>query len=144
MATETETETLTVEDANRRLPLVRAIVQDAIGLKADVVARRERLEDLRERYPDEDDDVSPYSEEVLEMQQSVLADEFRIDGFAEELEQVGAELIDAETGLVEFASTLDGLPVRLSWLFDEPEVGFWRAEDDKPINRKPLELTEAG
>ena len=133
---------LTVEDANRRLPLVRAIVKDAIELKSDIIGRQDRLLELRERYPELNEDGSPYSEEVLQMEESLEADEIRIDEFICELGQVGARLINAEAGLVEFASTLDGTPVRLSWMFDEPEVGFWRSEDDQPADRKPIALSE--
>lgn len=140
----TEDLTLTVDEANLRLPLVRAIVKDAIDLKADVLARQDRLLELRERYPDNAEDRTPYSEEVQDMERSLQADENRIGLFADELEEVGAELMDAQTGLVEFASTLDGEPVRLSWMYDEPHVCFWRSQTDEPIDRKPLELTEAG
>ena len=131
---------LTVGDANRRLPLVRVIVRDAMELKNDVLARQGRLMDLRERYPDEQDDGSPYSEEVLQMEESLEADEIRIDDFVSELRDVGADLVDAESGLVEFASSLDGLPIRLSWLFDESEIRFWRSEDGESADRKPLEM----
>lgn len=132
---------LTVADVNRRLPLVRAIAQDAMRLKADVLVRQGRLTELRERYP-ADDDGSPYSEEVLEMEESLEADEIRIDEYSAELQQVGAELVDSELGLVEFASSLDGQPIWLSWMFDEPEVCFWRAEGDGAVDRRPLVLTE--
>ena len=140
----TEDLLLTVDEANLRLPLVRAIVKDAVDLKTDVLARQDRLLELRERYPDNDEDQSPYSEEVQDMERSLQADENRIGLYADELEEVGAELMDAQIGLVEFASTLDGEPVRLSWMYDEPLVCFWRSEADAPIDRKPLELTEAG
>ena len=133
---------LTVADANRRLPLVRAITRDAMRLKADVQARQDRLVELRERHPPGDDDESPYSEEVLEMEESVEADEIRIDEFGLELRQVGAELVDAKSGLVEFASELDGQAVWLSWMYDEPEVSFWRADGDRWVDRKPLIMTE--
>ncbi len=132
---------LSVEDANRRLPLVRSIVRDAVELRADLIARQSRLSDLRERYPDEDDD-SPYGEEVLQMEESVENDEIRIDEFVAELRQIGAELVDSETGLVEFSSTLDEEAVRLSWLYDEPEVAYWRSDREAPEDRKPLELTK--
>ena len=62
---------LTVEDANRRLPLVRAIVKDAIELKSDIIGRQDRLLELRERYPELNEDGSPYSEEVLQMEESL-------------------------------------------------------------------------
>ena len=137
-----EDQILTVADANSRLPLVRAIARDAMDLKADVLARQLRLVELRERYPAVDDDESPYSEEVLEMEESLEADEIRIDGFILELQQVGAELVDSEVGLVEFASSLDGQAMWLSWKYDEPEVCYWRADGDEAIDRRPLVLTE--
>ena len=130
---------LTVEEANQRLPLVRAIVRDAIELKADVLARQDRLLELRERYPGENDEKSPYSEEVLQMEESLEADEIRIDDFVQELQEVGANLVDAGSGLVEFASTLDGQSAWLSWMYDEPDVSFWRSDGDEPADRKPLE-----
>ena len=133
---------LTVEDANRRLPLVRAIVRDAVELKSDIIGRQDRLLELRERYPELNEDGSPYSEEVLQMEESLEADEIRIDEFVCELSQVGAKLVNAEAGLVEFASSLDGSPVLLSWMFDEPEVGYWRFQDDEPADRKPIALSE--
>ena len=134
--------TLTIEDANRRLPLVRRIVRDAVELKSDILERQERLLELRELHPELDTDVSPYAEEVLQMEESLEADEIRIDEFTEELVQVGGTLVSAELGLVEFDSVLDGMPIHLSWMYDEAEVGFWRSEADEPVDRKPLQLTE--
>lgn len=135
---------LTVADVNRRLPLVRAIARDAMRLKADVLVRQGRLMELRERYPADDDDESPYSEEVLEMEESLEADEIRIDEYGLELQQVGADLVDSKLGLVEFASSMDGQLIRLSWMYDESEVCFWRAEGDEAVDRRPLVLTEQG
>lgn len=128
-----------VEEANQRLPLVRAIVRDTVELKADVLARQDRLLDLRERYPEEEGNASPYSDEVLQMEESLEADEIRIDELAQELQQVGGKLIDPAAGLVEFASTLDMQPIWLSWMLDEPTVSFWRSQDDAPADRRPLE-----
>lgn len=140
MTTEDSILTLaTVDDANQRLPLVRVIVRDAIELKTDVLARQDRLLDLRERYPDADGASSAYSEEVLQMEESLEADEIRIDELGRELQQVGANLVDPVAGLVEFASTMDDRPIWLSWMFDEPTVSFWRSESDSPTDRKPLE-----
>ena len=76
------------------------------------------------------------------MEESLEADEIRIDGFILELQQVGAELVDSEVGLVEFASSLDGQAMWLSWKYDEPEVCYWRADGDEAIDRRPLVLTE--
>ncbi|MFM7919549.1 MAG: hypothetical protein ACKPJJ_04940, partial [Planctomycetaceae bacterium] len=42
---------LSVNDVNARLPLVRSIVRDVMGLHRDLSERRVRLRELRERYP---------------------------------------------------------------------------------------------
>ena len=75
------------------------------------------------------------------MEESIENDEIRIDGFAAELMQIGGQLVDAETGLVEFVSTLGSEEILLSWMYDEEEVTHWRAEDESPSDRKPLMLT---
>ncbi|MEQ9407280.1 MAG: DUF2203 family protein [Fuerstiella sp.] len=131
---------MSVEDANRRLPLVRVIVKDAVELRADVTARQERLLALRDSYP-EGDLADPYAEEVLQMEQSLEIDEERVAGFADELRQLGAELVDPAAGLVEFPSAQDGEAIRLSWMYNEPEVSYWRAESELPSDRRPLVLT---
>ena len=76
------------------------------------------------------------------MEESVENDEVRLDGYAAELKEIGADLVDSDSGLVEFTSTLGDRSVRLSWLFDEPEVAFWRADWETPADRRPLELSE--
>lgn len=133
--------TLTIEDVNRRLPLVRRIVRDTVELKSDILERQERLLELRELHPELDDDDSLYAEEVLQMEESLETDEIRIDELARELSQIGGDLVSPELGLVEFESLLEGQAVRLSWMYDEPEVGFWRSATDEPAERKPLQFS---
>ena len=131
---------LTLEDANKRLPLVRAISRDAKELKADILMRLKRLQDLRSRKSENVKSDSSNAEEILQVEESIEEDEIRIDELGSELEEIGAHLMDAETGLVEFSSTLDGEEIRLSWLFDEAEVTHWRSLNESPANRKPLVL----
>ncbi|MEZ6125695.1 MAG: DUF2203 family protein [Planctomycetaceae bacterium] len=133
---------LSVEDANRRLPLVSAIVRDAMSLKVDVLQRQERLQEVRGAYSVRADDGSPYSDELLSIEQCVEEDRDQIDAFAEELQQLGANLVDALIGLVEFHSLRDGELVLLSWMFGETDVSYWRRLDDDPLDRHLLESVE--
>lgn len=132
---------ITVDGANRRLPLVRAIVRDAVELKADILSRQARLLELREQCPQAGDGESVYAEEVLQMEESLESDEIRIDEYAGELQQIGGRLVDAVSGLVEFVSTIDKEEVLLSWMYDEAEVAHWRFGHELPSERKPLVLT---
>jgi len=128
---------LTVQEVNQRLPLIRAIVRDVVDLKADILQRQDRLLVLRELHPVVDSDETPYAEEVVAMEDGLVEDGHRLAAFEDELHIVGAVLIDAQTGLVEFASELDGRSIRLSWMPNESEVTFWREASDAVSDRKP-------
>ncbi|MEZ6061854.1 MAG: DUF2203 family protein [Planctomycetaceae bacterium] len=129
---------LTVQQVNQRLPLVRAIVRDVVGLKADVVERQSRLQELRDLHPVSESEQTPWAEEVTAMQDGLAEDELRLIVFESELEDVGGILADARVGLVEFASEIDGRSVVLSWLPGESEVSYWRELSDAITERRPL------
>ncbi len=135
---------LSVQEVNQRLPLVRAIVRDVVELKADVSQRHDRLMEIRELHPAHDAETTPYAEEVMAMRDAITVDEQRLTAFEEELEIVGGVLVDAASGLVEFASELDGRSVWLSWLPSDAEVSYWREASDSVAVRKPLIHEVAG
>lgn len=120
---------LSVEDVNQRLPLVRMIVRDVMELHRDISLRKDRLSALRERHPAADSADSVYEQEVLQMEAELSGDEVRIEGFAQELHQIGGTLTDRASGTVDFPGGLDGGRVRFCWQSDEPEVLFWHPGD---------------
>ena len=77
----------TVEEANLRLPLVRAIVKDIVTLFSDLHDRRERLNEIRHRS-----EQSEYRDEVDAMESELETDIERLDVFVAELSDLGAEL----------------------------------------------------
>lgn len=116
----------TLAEANQRLPLVRAIVGDIVELFRDVQERRQRFSDLIERSPMGTQRIaSPYTEELEQMQADIQADVDRLNGFAQELADLGIELKDPQIGLIDFPTLVDGREVYLCWKLGEPEVGFW-------------------
>ena len=116
----------TLAEANQRLPLVRAIVGDIVELFRDVTERRQRLVDLIERNQLGSKRVhSPYTEELEQMQADIQADVERLNGFAQELAELGIELKDPNIGLIDFPTLVDGREAYLCWKLGEPEVGFW-------------------
>ncbi len=116
----------TLAEANQRLPLVRAIVSDIVELFRDVTERRQRLIDLIERNQLGSKRVaSPYTEELEQMQADIQADVEKLNGFAQELAELGIELKDPNIGLIDFPTLVDGREAYLCWKLGEPEVGFW-------------------
>ena len=115
-----------VAEANQRLPLVRAIVDDIVTLFADVQERRERLTTLVQ--PDATGSkrqASPYTEELDQMDAEIRADIERLNGFAHELAELGVELKDPNIGLCDFPTLVDDHEACLCWKLGEPTVDFW-------------------
>ena len=116
----------TLAEANQRLPLVRVIVNDIVELFRDVTERRQRLIDLIERNQLGSKRVaSPYTEELEQMQSDIQTDVERLNGFAQELVDLGVELKDPNIGLIDFPTLVEGREAYLCWKLGEPEVGFW-------------------
>ena len=129
----------TVDEANRTLPLVRRIVEDAVRqhkvwrekiLELDLVASSTRLDEPRERA------------EQLEKEAQALARE--IDGYQLELSELGIQLKDRRMGLVDFPSEMGGRRVMLCWRLGEPDVQFWHDEDAGYAGRQPLQPSTVG
>ncbi|HJU10437.1 MAG TPA: DUF2203 domain-containing protein [Candidatus Binataceae bacterium] len=125
-----------VAEANNALPLVRAIVQDITTLAQELSERRERLNRLKRS------DRLRLSEAHEEELQQVEAEQDRaqakMEEYVRELAQLGVELKDYFTGLIDFPSLMDGRPVYLCWRLGESEVAHWHELDAGFAGRQKL------
>ena len=119
----------TVEEANRTLPYVRAIV-------SEVRERYRSIQDRGRRHREGDSEVRA----ALKTEIRVQAE--RIHVCMEELEAIGAELKDYDLGLVDFPAELEGRRILLCWKLDENEVRHWHEESDGYRGRQPVPLDE--
>src|SRR5262245_57621445 len=112
----------TVEQANKTLPLVRAVVQDIVPLAQDLLQRRERLLKIK---PSERARMSEsHEEEFSQAQQEYARDAAKLEEYVDELRQLGAELKGLD-GLVDFPGIMEGREVCLCWKLGEPEIAHW-------------------
>ena len=136
----------TPEEANAALPLVRAIVRDLVGLSREVIERRQRLALLLDRdQPDSTDSTdsnSLYREELAQIEDELEEDTRRLQGYVEELRQLGVQPKSVTEGLVDFPTIMDGRKVYLCWKLDEPEVLYWHDPDAGFGGRQPLQPSE--
>ena len=130
-----------VEEANRMLPLVRAIVSDLVRLTNEITDRRHRLNHLLAGRERDVEDV--YSEELAEVERGVQRDTQRLREYVEELRQLGVEPKGGD-GLVDFPAEMDGRPVYLCWKLGEPEVLFWHEVNAGFAGRQPLTADSIG
>jgi hypothetical protein len=131
----------TVEEANRALPLVRAIVGDFVAQYNNVKNLRERLAALTtrnaKRRPDD-----PYAEEVARQEAELEAEEAKLAGYVEELTKLGVELKGTD-GLCDFPSYREGREIYLCWRLGEPEVAHWHDLHSGFAGRQPLKPTSS-
>lgn len=105
----------TLDEANRALPYVSRIVAEiteAYRLAMTIQARMER--------PGQDPESTPREYE---------ATIDRLNGLLSELQHVGVELKDPQTGLLDFPAVHQGREIYLCWRQGESDVGAWHEKD---------------
>jgi hypothetical protein len=109
-----------VEQANKMLPLVKRIVEDAVR---DYVRWQDRVREFElasvrstVEHPD------PIADE-LEKDVQRLAES--IDGYVKEIRQLGVQMKSIDSGVVDFPSELEGRPILLCWQLGEESVDHW-------------------
>jgi hypothetical protein len=125
-----------VEEANKTLPLVKAIVTDIVHQFAVVTELKQRLSAVksdRRRTSATD----PYSEELAQSQAELEAEEEQLRTYIDELTKLGVELKGPD-GLCDFYSVMDGREVYLCWRLGEPQVLHWHELNAGVAGRQPL------
>jgi hypothetical protein len=125
----------TVEEANKTLPLVRAIVTDIVRQSRTVGELKQRLAAVRSERTRPSGD--PYSEELAQSQAELEAEDEKLHAYRDELDKLGVEL-KGHDGLCDFWSIMDGREVLLCWRLGEPEVQYWHEVNAGFAGRKPL------
>lgn len=123
-----------VPDANATLPFVERVVRDVVGDYG-------RWKDALEQYELAAAGATVSSGEPEEAGRLRLrVDDLaaRIEGFVEELNQVGCVLKGFEEGLVDFPARMDDREVYLCWRLGEPGVAHWHEANDGFTGRQVL------
>jgi hypothetical protein len=126
----------TVAEANATLPLVKAIVRDIAELARDLQERQERL--TRVKPAPRSGVLEAHQEELQQAQADFERDQERLMEYEQELKDLGVELKDYFTGLIDFPSLMDDREVLLCWRLGEPEVGYWHELDAGFAGRQKL------
>jgi hypothetical protein len=131
----------TVDQANKALPLVKAIVGDIVRQFQLVRELRQRLSTLtvEHRRPTSD----PYSEELAHSQAALDVEEHKLESYIDELTKLGVEL-KGEDGLCDFYSMMNGREIYLCWRLGEPEVTHWHELNAGVAGRQPLTAHAGG
>ena len=117
-------------EADRALVLVRRIVADVVSEYARLVDSQEALEAT---------EASCASDCCERTKRALLRSAGRLRSCLAELDDVGVELKDWETGVVDFACIVDGRQIYLCWRHGEDRVAHWHDLDADFAGRQPIE-----
>lgn len=129
-----------VEEANKTLPLVKAIVGDIVRQFEVVNSHKQRLVELKNRRRRPGALSDSYTEATEQSQADLGLEEAQLIDYVEELGRLGVELKGPD-GLCDFPSLRDGREVYLCWRFGEPSVRYWHEINAGSAGRQPLEAT---
>lgn len=132
----------TVEEANRALPLVRAIVADIVRQWKVVSDLEQRLSPVLDRRKSTRAEADPYDAELASRRAELAAEQATFRAYLHELEKLGVELKGAHNGLCDFPSLLDGREVYLCWKLGEDEVTHWHELHSGFSGRQPIDARE--
>jgi hypothetical protein len=128
----------TIAQANAMLPLVRAIVRDVADLAQSLRERHQRLSKISPDGRSGSGLTQAHQEELSQAQADFERGREQMHEFERELGQLGVELKDYFTGLIDFPSWMDDHEVYLCWRLGESEVLHWHEVDAGFSGRKKL------
>ena len=119
-----------LDTANRTLPLVRRVIEDIVREYRDLMKLRDAREELSaaEAAGPKLDAMRATAEQHVE----------RLNALQEELREIGCELKDWKSGLVDFPAIHDGRQVWLCWKLGEERVSHWHEMHEGFSGRKTV------
>ena len=118
----------TLDLANKALPLVKRIV-------SDIVQAHSRASQCREMM-----DKTHGAKEQASVQGELDRSVMRLEELVDELSNIGVELKDYDSGLVDFVGRHEGRDVYLCWKLGEERITHWHELNAGFAGRKPVSL----
>lgn len=123
----------TLDEANRALPLVRAIVQDIADLYAKLTERVGQFEEFDQEYL-----ALERRDELERLRDEFERDEDKLREFIAELHKLGVDFKGFDLGLVDFPCWQDGREISLCWKLGEPAIDHWHETWAGFAGRRPI------
>jgi hypothetical protein len=130
---------LTVEEANALLPQVQIILKSLRKQRNAILRTQAQIEIEEMTGSNTEGNLSLPAQAAITKQMEAF--HFQTRQFEEKLEelfQLGAQLKDLETGLIDFYSRRDGEVVFLCWKEGEAKINHWHSLQGGFQTRQPL------
>jgi hypothetical protein len=128
----------TPEEANAALAEVRPLVEQMVQQREAHVAALERQEELEGHIRGNGGGIPPAALADAAAEVDRLARE--LARTVDEIGEHGAQVKDADTGLIDFPAKRQGETVLLCWQLGEDEIRYWHRVEDGFAGRQELPL----
>ncbi len=120
----------TLGEANRTLPLVQRIARDIVEMHHLASEAQAMLEG------------SPSVKEAIGIQGALDAAVDRLHDYEQELTDIGCELKDYETGLIDYPGRHKGREICLCWRLGEERIAHWHEANAGAAGRQSAALLD--
>jgi hypothetical protein len=130
--------TFTLEEAQAMLPLVESLLNRALDSKGVAEQIDAELSSLSRRIHTSGGmivDVANVAARRSELEQSIQ----RIRETLSEIDEIGVQVKDLDTGLLDFPCRVDDEVVLLCWKFGEPAIEHWHTMESGFKGRQPID-----
>lgn len=130
--------TFTLEEANALLPIVESLLEQAITAKDEAERLEGELQSLRQRIflsGGMTVDIAGVSRSRNEAETHVQ----KAKEALAEIDSIGVQVKDLDTGLLDFPCRIDGDVVLLCWRRGEARIEYWHTLESGFRGRQPLD-----
>jgi hypothetical protein len=130
--------TFSLDEAQSLLPVVESLMKRALDSKQAAEVIDGTLTALSRRIHISGGmsvDVTKVSASRAEMEQHIQ----RARETVQEIDEIGVQVKDLDTGLLDFPCTVDGEVVLLCWKFGETTIEHWHTVESGFKGRKPID-----
>lgn len=130
--------TFTLEEAQLLLPTIEALLKQAMEARAEAESLEDELQQLARRIFLAGGTMVNVGE--VQRQKAALAGLVqRVKDSLQEMDAIGVQVKDLDTGLLDFPAYLGDEIVLLCWKLGEPKIEFWHAIEAGFRGRQPVD-----
>lgn len=133
-------ENLSLEEVQKRVPLLKRVVKDVVDTHTSRANAKEFLDELTvisKKFSSPE-----ISETMSRLRRDIAQYDRELEAFENEIRNLGGFLKDSEKGLAYFPSERDSRKIYLIWELSEPELISWHGQEQALSDRLPVEFPE--
>jgi hypothetical protein len=125
-------------EAEKLLPEIERLLRTLIQAKQDYEGSEAELSQINQRIALAGGMVPP-RERISQLRNRKDAAARVLKAALERLQEIGCQVKDLESGLIDFPSLYHGKEVYLCWKLGENGIGFWHHVEDGFRGRRPID-----